>query len=210
MLELLDHIGRATLEPLWWPVLLWTVVALPLYAALWLRLGGTALTHYWARVALLVSLPLSLGLGATGWQLPQQAVAHAARAAGLDATVMVWTATPMLSSAEPTVNTAAWQLPFVALGLLTVLTLAAALWQLARLTHGLYLLRRLRRALPDATDRRVQYSALVEVPLTFGWWQPRIVLPVALRNEPQAALWRLPMRPCMCAGATMPCCLPRA
>jgi TonB family protein len=191
MLELLDHIGRATLEPLWWPVLLWTVVALPLYAALWLRLGGTALTHYWARVALLVSLPLSLGLGATGWQLPQQAVEHAARAAGLDATVMVWTATPMLSSAEPTVNTAAWQLPFVALGLLTVLTLAAALWQLARLTHGLYLLRRLRRALSGATDGGVQYSARVEVPLTFGWWRPRIVLPVALRNEPEAAMLAL-------------------
>jgi len=108
MLELLDPIGRATLEPLWWPVLLWTVVALPLYAALGLRLGGTALTHYWTRMALLMSLPLSLALGATGWQFPQQAVEHAARATGLDTTVMVWTATPMLSSVGPVVD-AAWQ-----------------------------------------------------------------------------------------------------
>jgi len=186
MLELLDPIGRATLEPLWWPVLLWTVVALPLYAALGLRLGGTALTHYWTRMALLMSLPLSLALGATGWRFPQQAVEHAARATGLDTTVMVWTATPMLSSVGPVVD-AAWQWPFVGLGLLTVLALAVALWQLARLTHELYLLRRLRRALPATTDRRLQYSALVEVPLTFGWWRPYIVLPVALRNEPEAA-----------------------
>ncbi|NBC01850.1 MAG: TonB family protein [Bacteroidetes bacterium] len=189
MLELLDLIGRATLEPLWWPVLLWTVVALPLYAALWLRRGATALTHYWARVALLMSLPLSLALGATGWQLPQQAVEHAASATGLDTTVMVWTAAPALSGVgvAPAGDAAAWSLPFVGFGLLTVLAAAAALWRLARLTHGLYLLRRLRRALPDATDRRVQYSALVEVPLTFGWWRPCIVLPVALRNEPAAA-----------------------
>ncbi|NBB85370.1 MAG: TonB family protein [Bacteroidetes bacterium] len=186
MLELLDHIGRATLEPLWWPILLWTAVALPLYATLWLRRGGTALTHYWARVALLMSLPVSLGLGATGWQLPQQAVEHAAGATGWDATVMVWTAPPVLTEAVP-VGAAAWSAPFVGVGLLSVLALAAMLWQLARLTHGLYLLHRLRRALPNATHRPVQYSARVAVPLTFGWWRPRIVLPATLRTEPHAA-----------------------
>lgn len=52
---LLDHIGRATLEPLWWPVLLWTVVVLPLYAALRLQWCTSTLTQFWARVGLLMT-----------------------------------------------------------------------------------------------------------------------------------------------------------
>lgn len=187
MLELLNHIGHASLEPLWWPVLLWTVVALPLYAALRLPWGTSALTQYWTRVGLLMSLPMSLLLAATGWHLPQHAVEYAAGASGLDATVIMWTATPAVSAPEAQVVSVAWQTPFVALGLLTALALLTALSRAGRLGHELRLLRRLRRALPSPARQPVQYSPLVPVPLTFGWWQPRIVLPVALRNEPKAA-----------------------
>ena len=186
MLELFDTIGRATLQSLWWPVLLWTVVALPLYGALRLRWGTSTLTQYWGRVGLLMSLPLSLLLGATGWRLPQQAVQHTVGATGLEGTVMTWTATPVVSAPEAAMVSAAWQTPFVALGLLTVFAVGVALWRVGRLGRALWLLRQLRRALPPVR-RPVQYSSLVPVPLTFGWWRPRIVLPIALRNEPEAA-----------------------
>lgn len=186
MFTLLDHIGRATLEPLWWPVLLWTVVALPVYAVLRLRPSGTALTHYWSRVGLLGSLPLSLAAGTLGWQLPQQAVEHAASVTGMESAVMIWTAMPTLSVAASAEPVATYQLPFVALGLLTVVALLLAVYRLGRFAHSLQRLRALRRALPPAR-RPMQYSSLVPVPLTFGWWRPRIVLPANLRSDPAAA-----------------------
>jgi len=73
------------------------------------------------------------------------------------------------------------------LGLLTVVAIAAACWGLTRFGYGLWRLRGLRRALPSTPTTSVLYSDLVPVPLTFGWWRPRIVLPAELRQDPQAA-----------------------
>jgi len=207
MLELIAALGAATWAPLWLPVALWTVVAL----VCWYGLSQVPRLHpqtqYSARLALLASLPVGVGLT---WLLPPVLPASwlpgvwSTSAAAAPARPMLllppadWAPVATVEATEPL------SVPLLLVGGLTVLAATAALLSTVRLLRDAVAVQRLRRDLltapgaavedqaqtlaPSLRIRRpvqVRLSDRVPVPLTCGTWQPLVVLPRQLAAEEQ-------------------------
>ena len=62
LVDWLETLGTASLAWFWQPLLVWTLVCVPLYAGLRLWRSAPPLVQYHAHLALLLALPLSLAL----------------------------------------------------------------------------------------------------------------------------------------------------
>ena len=193
----LERLGAAGLTSVWLPLALWTLCALPLYFALrrWDR--AHPLVPYHAGQALLFALPLGLLLASAfdfAWLLPPSRTS--AQAAPF--VIVLPELAPQTSSTDVRWN------GYHALGALTALAAALALWRLGRLAWQAVALQRLRRTFapagPDVQARLDRLArqhevgrpvtALVAdvplVPMTFGWRRPAIVVPLPLTSDPEA------------------------
>ena len=208
MLEWLAALGGATWTTVWVPVAVWTVAALAVHAMLRRVRSLHPQTQYSARLALLASLPVGVGLT---WLLPPLTPFAWLPQAW-------WSAAPAVPSGDPLLllpSTGVFpvapadiaepiSLPLLLIGAMTVLALAAALLWGGGLVRDLFAVRRLRKRLagqpapplaPVAADLcaslalsrpvQVRTSSEVPVPLTCGTWRPLIVLPHELSPSEQ-------------------------
>ncbi len=195
MLELLDHIGRATLEPLWLPVLVWTVVAVPVWLLIRYTSVGRPLTRYWTALGVLFSLPVGVSLYALGWRLPSQTVESIVVIAGSEPALDSWMTVTLPAVSQASTASGDWSVAMVVAGLATVLGLLVGTIAVLKLLRSLWALRRLDRSVTaEATPgsyQSVVFTDRVPVPVTYGVWHPVILLPTSLRCDPDQALLAL-------------------
>lgn len=194
ILDALYEIGRWSLHALWLPMLVWTAIALPVFAVQRWTPGISAHTRYWTALGLMASLPIGLFAGVF--------VAVDAAAIRDIATVVAFpglTITTLESSAAPAFSWTLWH----SVGALTIV---ACLLAVLRATALIAATREIRRfegtandQLPELVkDAAARLSELIGVdrairivvsdtqtsPLTFGWRFPVIVLPRHLLAAP--------------------------
>lgn len=204
LLDGLDLLGRWSVPALWLPLLAWTLLALPVYAALRRTDRWHPLVRYRLHEALLFALPV--GLGAAVW----------IDASGLS----TWLATVTSGSGEgpgliplplgptadgvtPMASDATRLTVYHAVGALTGSALLLGSIRLARLIRSSLAIRRLHEKNAAATDGAMQHQVhrlattmgirrpvtvkVAEdsiVPMTYGLLQPTILLPRALATRP--------------------------
>ena len=203
-LDLLQALGAWSGPALWLPVLIWTVLALPVSGALRLTEGHPSL-RYRIQQALLAALPVGLIAGA--WiDLPALSGLVGAWQSEPAAMGTVILSEATVTGAAETTAPAPWTWTWAhTLGLLTVGAACAALVQTTRLARSAAALIRLHVRLPDAApgpaqrmadelaetlqlrrDVRVRCTPDAVVPMTYGLLRPTIVLPAALTERPDA------------------------
>jgi len=197
MLDVLAQIGHATWDPVWVPVLAWTVLALPL----WALLPRTDRLHpnaeYRLLQTLLAALPVGIAAAAVfdGW-----GASAALSNAGWSVVVMP----PVEAAAEASPSPdLAWM---HAVGLATVVATGVGLVGLVRLALDAEALLRVRTEaeetpptgdLQTRTDRlatilgvrrpvRVREVPEAEVPVTLGGLRPLLLLPPHLTDDADA------------------------
>jgi len=209
MADWLHLLGASSFDVFWRPLLVWTLVCLPLYAALRLWRGAPSLVQYHAHLALLLALPLSLALAPfASWLIPTpEAVTFAGDL--LDLPLPAVEPIPVEVSPDAVAPSAealgfGWGVTHW-IGVLTVLAAGCAVLLLIRLAYLTYGLRRFRRRLSPVDAASVRslcdglaremgvrvpvalYSTQDETtPMTFGWQRPVIVLPEALLGDAPA------------------------
>jgi len=207
MLEWLTALGAATWATVWIPVAVWTLTALVLRAVLTRASTLHPQTQYSARLALLASLPVGVGLT---WLLPPLLPAAWLPNAW-------WSTNPPAPAAEPLLLLPPQQLapiavqpaeplslPLLLVGTLTAVAAVSALIWAVRLLRDMRAVRQLRQRLTPHPAPQVQATVAeltltlgirrpveartspeVPVPLTCGTWRPLVVLPRRLAPDEQ-------------------------
>lgn len=205
MPELLDGlqiIGDWSVPSLWLPLLAWTLLALPAYAALRLFAAPPEL-RYRLLQALLAALPLGvLATTATDLFGVDLWMGSLSAARGTSDLIILPQSIATTGTEEATAS-ATWTV-YQGLGLLTIAAGGLALVRVARLAQSARALARLRaRPLPadhevQALTRRmaramgIQRTVAVSctpdapTPITYGVMQPTILLPASLRERNEA------------------------
>jgi TonB family protein len=207
MLEWLTALGAATWATVWIPVAVWTLTALVLRAVLTRASTLHPQTQYSARLALLASLPVGVGLT---WLLPPLLPAAWLPNAW-------WSTNPPAPAAEPLLLLPPQQLapiavqpaeplslPLLLVGTLTAVAAMSALIWTVRLLRDMRAVRQLRQRLTPHPAPQLQATVAeltrtlgirrpveartspeVPVPLTCGTWRPLVVLPRRLAPDEQ-------------------------
>jgi len=191
-LDYLSKMGQWSIEGIWIPLLVWTVVALPALLLVGARRGRAAHLKYRVAFATLAALPCGL-----------VAAQLIGLASGTTQPVGLIVLPAIFVGADAVVNTGfTWTHAHTAGGLL-IIAMAAATWRLGLLLTSYAQLRSLREALSFddqpgmhehvaylanelAIDRdiRVAVSPYTGTPMTFGRIRPVIVLPTELVEDP--------------------------
>lgn len=177
------------------PILLWTVMVLPLYGVVRYMPVSHAAKHNSVR-ALLLSLPLGV-LVAMLVEMPR-AMLPMSLALPIELALAV-----VGTEAEESVDVIAWSLVWVGLG--GLMACLAALVAGGRLLAEVVRLGRFRRTLRVSSDPHLQavmgelqqlfhlktpvvaqYHDALAVPITYGWRKPYILLPRALEGDREA------------------------
>ena len=195
--DVLETLGATGLNAFWLPLAAWTLVALPLYAALHTWDRAHPIVPYHAGRALLFALPLGLFLAGVA---DLSLLFPSSPASGAVVPFLIVLPEVMPQEAASGI---AWNL-YHALGALTVVATALALWRLARLAWQAAALWGLRRVLaPAPSDVQAALDRLARqhgigrpveafvtrqsvVPMTFGWRRAAIVVPAALTSDAEA------------------------
>ena len=195
-LDGLSTLGTAAVDPLWLPVLAWTVLTLPLCALL----NRTSRLHphaeYRLSQVLLAALPVGIAAVSVVEMLPD-----ATRTAVLPAQTVSVLPAIEATSASPSAVSWTWM---HAVGLLTVGALGIGLIRLGRLALEIVAVGRVRQQLETATpttlqtelDRlreqldvsrpvEVRLSSHAAVPMTLGGLRPTILVPERLADAPE-------------------------
>jgi len=198
LLDLLSRIGHAAWDPIWVPVLAWTLLALPLWALL--RRTDRLHPHAEYRLlqVLLAALPVGVGAAALfdGWSPASTALSGV----GPGLVVMPPVEASAGASSSPAL---AWM---HAVGLATLAAAGGALAGLVRLSLDAAAAARVRAeagagespdTLQSRADRlsttlgvrrpvRVHVAPEAEVPVTLGGLRPLVLLPPHLAEDPEA------------------------
>jgi len=191
ILDILADLGASTTDPLWLPVLAWTVLAFPL----WVLLEQTDRLHPNAEYRLLQVLLAVLPVGIVAVSLVEM-LPDAARSTMLPVQSVVVLPSIETSSVSAPVSSWSWM---HALGLLTVAALSIGLFQLGRFVLEVVAVGRIRRQVKTATTTALQdeinrlreqlnvrrpvqvcFSSDVAVPMTLGGLRPTILVPERL------------------------------
>ena len=191
VLDGLSSLGRAMVDPLWRPLLAWTVLALPFWALLERtdRLHPNA--EYRLAQVLLAALPIGIAAVSVVERLPD-----ATRSAMLPAQSVV--VLPVIETTTVSASAPSWTWMH-AVGLLTVGALGIGLFQLGRLALQIVAVGRVRRRLEATMNpsleaelnrlrerlgvrRPVQVCSTsgAAVPMTLGGLRPTILVPERL------------------------------
>ena len=195
LLDVLAQIGQAAWDPIWLPVLAWTVLALPLWALLVRSDRLHPHAEYRLLQVLLAALPVGMGAAALfeGWEPASPALS------GVGWSVVVMP--PVEAAAGATSSPAlTWM---HAVGLATVAAAGAGLVGLARLALDAAAVARVRAEvgagespgdLQSRADRlatilgvrrpvRVREAPGAEVPITLGGLRPLLLVPPHLTDD---------------------------
>ncbi len=194
-LDLLFEVGLWSIDAVWLPVLVWTVVAMPVFAIQRWTPGVSPHTRYWTTLGLILSLPIGVIAGAFVAVTP-------ASVSGITAVVHLPFITPdaRATSAASTFSWTVWH----SAGALTMVAAFLAGLRGARLIAAAAELRRFDPAMmsraPFSLLRpaarlakqmgledhiRIVVSNSHPSPLTFGWLSPVVVLPQHLLAAPE-------------------------
>ena len=195
----LQSTGQHSLELLWFPLLVWSVFAVLLQVALSRMESKDPLYHYYLRVALVASLPM--GIIAAGLSSNIQYLSSSTAGGGASLIVIQNPITiSVISGNAAPVN---WGDPYLWIGVLTLILLTGGIARLAQMGWNYHRISqyaaRLQTATlgtkslvssdnielsPAAIDKTyIAYSGEVEIPFTFGWRRPVIVLPDHLKVD---------------------------
>lgn len=197
--QILQEIGRLSLGTFWFPLLIWSACALLIHRALQWMQKGDVLYHYYLRVALVAGIPLGICASSLATYV---ADLFSTPAPALLITVQnPITVMPATGSAAASVN---WGDPYLWIGMITMALLLVGFLQLGRLVWNYYQIYRYAQTLDCVSIHRsnffkeeeqaflksfnpntyLAFSEETEIPFTFGWFHPVIVIPSFLKNEP--------------------------
>ncbi len=198
LLDVLDLIGRTTWEPVWIPILAWTVFALPL----WLILKQTDRLHplaeYRLSQVLLAALPIGLLATSLANLLPDPT--GVASAQPLSVTILPAVETPSVTTSAAS----SWQWT-QALGVLTAAAGGLAVVRLGRLAFETIAVVHVRTSMECTSPSSIQTEASriahrlrtsrpfqicltseASIPITLGGLRPTILIPTKLADDPKA------------------------
>ena len=195
----LDALGRFVVHAVAGPVVLWTLMAGAAWGGLRL-LPGRPLVQYWARVGVLLALPLGLAAALLDIGLFAAPLGSVSDVPWLSRTLAPIVVDGISTDASP-----AWRGLFVGVGIGAVGAAGAAVVALARLAGDAYALRRFGAAHPPNAPAWVQEQVHTQaqalgitrpvsvccapdiaVPMTVGGRHPRLFLPASLLADQQA------------------------
>lgn len=204
MVEWFRALGSAGVMIFWLPVAAWTLLALAVLGLFRLRMSMHPLLHYAGRMALLLALPLGLMLAP---MVDAPVSLWEARQVTGEATAGAVSYGEVVAGPLDTTPVAMWmEYGLTALGFLTVLAVVVALittgWTWRSWAVLAYMRRKMMarpvpddvRALVDRLAHRYGIRRTVRVvvtdfelpPMTFGWWNPVLVIPDTLAGESDA------------------------
>ncbi|MCW9706098.1 TonB family protein [Fodinibius salsisoli] len=206
MFELIDFLqsfGATILKPIWFPIVIWTGVAIPITLLLRKIESLQPVYQYHSRVALLLALPLGI-VGSYGMEWLGQLLASL-QAGG---TKFIVIQSPITVTAQQAIPTF-WESllnPMFWIGLTSALLAIGIGYHLLRLgINGIQLnklgqqlsfkpLKQMGEHYLPVNDKKLQninpliaFSPQVSIPFTYGWLNTKIVIPEELRDEPEKA-----------------------
>ncbi|MDX1637471.1 MAG: M56 family metallopeptidase [Balneolaceae bacterium] len=186
--------GTESLEILWLPLSLWTLLATAVLFMLKRLPDIDPLFHYHLRIAALATLPF--GMAASVSVTSFSGLFNATAANAHPSFIVIQNPISVTGETAQAAVSMNWTHPGIWLGLITLLLLAISLYKLLLLARNYYhlsgyadMLKR-ENGYRTETDKRsnrkitLVFSPETEIPFTFGWHKPVIVMPDSLRGQP--------------------------
>lgn len=204
LMNLITDWGYLSLDKFWFPLLIWSLCALLVHLVLKWKEPREVLYQYHLRVALVAGIPLGiLASVLTSWL--SGLFTMSPEATGQLSLLVLQNPIVVASATAGTTNSIAWGDPYLWIGVGTsiiaficMVMLCRTGWHYFRITRyartlgkirlqNLDLLRTEDHKFADSIPQTVSvaYSSDTEVPFTFGWRTPVIVIPGFLRAEPE-------------------------
>jgi TonB family protein len=199
LIDFLTQAGNFTLEHIWTPLTLWTILSLPVIIFLRKYESISAVYQYHLRVALLLTLPVSI----TASQLIKVITESMSSPTAVTKLLVLpnlvtITATSKFSSTTTFAEPVTW------IGIAAVLILAGTGYFLANMISDFLYLRKLDDTLDfrsvhqdanlmailpeginqDLSNTKIAFSSHTNIPFTYGWRLNRIVIPEKLKENP--------------------------
>ncbi|MFH5833035.1 TonB family protein [Halalkalibaculum sp. DA3122] len=202
--SLVTEWGHLSLDRFWFPLLIWSLFALLVHLLLKWKEPREVLYQYHLRVALVSGIPIGiLASFPIGWL--SGLFTKSPEAAGQFSLLVLQNPIVVSSATAGPANSIAWGDPYLWIGLVTSITAFICLVMLARTGWHYSRITRFARtldttnlrglALLNAEDHKfansiyktvsVAYSNDTEIPFTFGWRAPVIIIPGFLKREPE-------------------------
>lgn len=191
VISFVKQTGAASLGSIWFPLLLWTVAALAVWAVLKSVTKTDVLYQYHIRVALIAGLPFSLILSGIVRFLPELFLSADVAELSL---IVVQNPIGVTAGTGNSFTAVTWNDPNLLLGIATMLIAMISLVKLGQLVRDYSRLFSFSRNIGSGrlSDRdiigrnyRVVFNDRIGVPFTFGWSNPLIVMPLFLKNDPE-------------------------
>ncbi len=201
--DFLQTFGNATLEQIWFPLLVWSIIAVPIAAILHHSDSIPPVFQYHGRVALLLALPVGVILSYF-WELLGSSTASTV----LPTKFFVIQSPISVTKAAATEPSLLAKLndPMLWMGLAGMLLMLGAAYLLLKMGSSFIQLRRMEtdlnftplsehddllKQLPASTEENFQktmlaFSSESQIPFTYGWQRTKIVIPAYLRDDPEA------------------------
>lgn len=195
--EFLQRIGTQSLDAFWFPMLIWTVVAMIIFLSFRVLNRLNPLYHYHLRAATLAAIPFGL-VATLGVQFFNSLTENST---AFDPAVFVVETPQAFYLANPVTATQFdpnWFEPNFILGLVTAIILLISGVMLIRLAKSYKSLKNLHASLSkdnlstisafegSGFDRvKLSFYEHPLVPFTFGWKNPIIVLPTSIQDDPE-------------------------
>ncbi|GAA5520123.1 M56 family metallopeptidase [Aliifodinibius salicampi] len=200
LINILQTIGDITLANLWFPLIVWTVIALPITILLHRTDRIPPVYQYHSRMALLLALPL----GIAGSYLIEMLGKALASSQAVAAKFIV-VPNPISISATNS-QTTPWNSlsdPMLWIGLTTIFLAIGAIYYLLRFIYNSIQLKQLAKnlefnELPQVEELKISignnpvpnlnpliaFSEHANIPFTYGWINTKIVIPAELKEDP--------------------------
>lgn len=205
MVEVMDFLreaGNSSLSALWFPVVLWTLMAILTILILKFVNRLYVAYHYHGRAALLLALPVGLAASYLTGSITSLSTGGAYSTKFL--VVEYSLSTVPAGIPESAMSTINWADPILWIGILLALTTFFALLRIVKIGYNYAQLYKFstslrfksilslsdlspqnhRLASEKNPGTQVAFSERVRVPFTFGWWRSKIVLPANFSNHP--------------------------
>jgi TonB family protein len=195
--ESLQRIGLQSVDTFWFPMFIWTLVALVIFLGMKALRRLNPLYHYHLRAATLAAIPIGLLAALT----VQYINSLNSGTGNFDAAVFVVETPQTLYLADPSLNTGFdpnWFEPNFLIGAVTVLILLVSVFMLFRLVGSYRSLKKLHASLSKTKlsqlsqiegsgfdHVKLSFHEHPLVPFTFGWQSPIIVLPKSIQDDPE-------------------------
>ncbi len=195
-LEFLKTFGEVTFEYLWFPLLIWTIIAIPI--AIFLRQSDfiPPVYQYHSRVALMLSLPV----GIAGYYLT--GVIEQLSTSSEVAAKFIVVENPITVTATASEPTISFTDPMLWIGIVGSVALAGTLFLLVKMAVNALRLKQIGKKLTfiplaglsnlnlalenirQIQKTSVAFSEETNIPFTYGWFATKIVIPADLRDKP--------------------------